>query len=217
TCAAVQAGGAVADGAYWLALPSGEAAPVWCDLTTDGGGWTLGFVRNTASVGNQGDFGAGHESLDALGASPAAASASSTPALGWIDLEAYPWSELRVAAYASGAETFGSRLIDRDDLRIPFGSDGYYLYGGPTGYYWCGGDASYTDGGVGAVDNPEGAPADCKGHGSLGSGWDFSESPYVNAGLTLCGADGSSWLHVSWGGTYVGYGAAGGAQALWVR
>ncbi|MSQ03063.1 MAG: hypothetical protein EXR71_14440 [Myxococcales bacterium] len=27
------------------------------------------------------------------------------------------------------------------------------------------------------VNNPTDAPADCKYHGSLGSGWDFSESP----------------------------------------
>ncbi len=218
SCADVLAafGGAAPDGAYWLALASGETAAVWCDMTTDGGGWTLGFVRNTASTGSQGDFGAGNVSLDALGASPETASASSTATLGWADLEALPWDELRLAAYYGGAESYTSRAVTRDALRIPFGSDGYYLYG-DAGYYWCGGNASYTDSGVGATDNPAGAPLDCKGHGSLGSGWDFSESPYANQGLTLCGGDGSYWLAATYGGTWLYYGTVGGAQAIWVR
>lgn len=219
TCATILAelGGAAADGAYWLGLPSGGAAAVWCDMTTDGGGWTLGFLRNTADTGSQGDFGAGDEAPETLGASPETASTSAMPARGWLDLEALAWDELRLGAYASGAETYLSRVIPRAALRMPFGSDGYYLYGGETGYYWCGGDASYTDAGVGAVDNPPGAPADCKGHGSLGSGWDFSETNAANAGLTLCGGDASSFLSATWGGTWSWYGSAGAAQAIWVR
>jgi hypothetical protein len=70
---------------------------------------------------------------------------------------------------------------------------------------------------VGAVNNPAGATPDCKGHGSLGSGWDFAEAGGANTGLTLCGGDGSYWLAATWGGTWLWYGAAGGAQALWVR
>ena len=68
-----------------------------------------------------------------------------------------------------------------------------------------------------ATNNPDGAPTDCKGHGSLGSGWDFSQSAYPNAGLTLCGGDGSNFLASSWGGGWTYYGTAGGAQAIWVR
>ena len=219
TCATILAeyGGAADDGAYWLALPSGEVAEVWCDMSTDGGGWTLGFLRNTASTGSQADFGFGNEALASVSTSPAAASASAVAANGWIDLNDFSWDTLRVGAYASGAETWLSKDIARSDLRIPFGSDGYYLYGGASGYYWCGGAASYTDSGIGAVDNPAGAPSDCKQHGSLGSGWDFSDSPYANAGLTLCGGDGSYWLYAGYATNLVYYGAAGGAQAIWVR
>ena len=204
------------DGAYWLALSSGGSATVWCDMTTDGGGWTLGFLRNTASTDSQGDFGAGDTSPSLLGISPAAASSDAQARMAWLDLNALPWSELRVAAYQDGVQTWVSADIPASDLRIPFGEDGYLLYG-EGGYYWCGGDRAYTDSGEGAVDNPAGATADCRGHASLGSGWDFSESLSVNAGLTLCGGDGSAFLSTSWGGGWVYYGSVGGAQALWVR
>ncbi len=204
-----------ADGAYWLVLPSGTTAPVWCDLS--GGGWTLGFLRNSAAVGNQGDAGQGELSLASLAVDPAGASASTTPALGWHDLNTFVYEELALAAYAGGVATYRSEPIPRAHLRIAFGEDGYRLYGGESPYLWCGGAAAYTDGGLGAVDNPPGAPASCRGHGSLGSGWDFSTSASANAGLTLCGSDGSAFLAASFGGGWVAYGNAGGAQAIWVR
>jgi hypothetical protein len=189
----------------------------WCDLTTDGGGWTLGFLRNSRSTGSQAGFGGPGGPTTDLGVSPAAASASVVAALSWHDLESWDWTELRVAAYSSGAETYTSRTIPRSELRIAFGQSGYLLYGGATGYYWCGGAASYTDAGVGATNNPAGAPPDCKTHSSLGSGWDFSESTSGNLGLTLCGADGSSWMSRSWASASVYYGTTGAAQAIWVR
>jgi hypothetical protein len=67
------------------------------------------------------------------------------------------------------------------------------------------------------VDNPPDAPADCRGHGSLGSGWDFSEYTGVNLGLTLCGGDGSAIMTAAPGGGWIYYGGSGAAQALWVR
>ncbi len=202
-------------GAWWLRLPSGTVQPHACDMDTDGGGWTLGFLRSSAAAGSQGDFGAFEESAALLSTSPAEAS-SGVPVRAWIDLNAFGYAELRVVAAMYGSETWSSRTIGRDQLRLSFGEDGYYLYG-EAGYWWCGGDAAYTDAGVGAVDNPPEAPPDCKGHGSLGSGWDFSESPYANAGLTLCGGDASSWLYGDYGSGLFSYGSAGGAQAIWVR
>ncbi|MFZ5480011.1 MAG: MopE-related protein [Myxococcota bacterium] len=215
SCLAIAEAGGEGDGAYWITLPDGSTAELWCDLGN--GGWTLGFVRNTAHTGSQGGFGGAVTTPEDLAVSPEEASLSSTPRMGWLDLNAYEWTDLRLAAYQNGARTYLSRDVSKSALRIAFGQDGYLLYGGDTGYYWCGGDASYTDGGVGAVDNPAGAPADCKGHGSLGSGWDFSESDGANAGLTLCGGDGSYFLSATWGGAWTWYGAAGAAQAIWVR
>ncbi len=215
SCAAILADApSAADGAYWLEQPSGSVVQTWCDMGT--GGWTLVFSRNTASTGSQGDFGAGEVGTDAVATSPEAASVASAPALGWVDVESLGWTSLRLTAAYQGSRSYTSRDIPRSDLRIPFGSPGYLLYG-EGGYYWCGGPSSYTDAGIGAVDNPDGAPTDCKGHGSLGSGWDFSESTYGNAGLTLCGGDGSYFLAATWGGTWSYYGSTGGAQAMWVR
>jgi hypothetical protein len=204
------------DGVYWVTAPGGGVVPIWCDQTTEGGGWTLGFLRNTASTGSQGDFGKGDVDSALLAQSPGDASVSATPVMAWLDLEAWTWTELRMAAYAGQSATYSSRDIPRSDLRIAFGDDGYYLFG-EGGYYWCGGASTYTDAGIGAVNNPPAATPDCKGHGSLGSGWDFSEQDYPNAGLTLCGGDGSYFLSAGWGGSWTYYGAPGGAQAIWVR
>ncbi len=215
SCLAIlEAAPGASDGAYWLEFSEG-AAQIWCDM--DDGGWTLGFLRNTASTASQPDFGAEDTETDALGTSADDASASAAPILAGLDLNARDWTELRLSAHSQGGRTYTSDTIPREALRIAFGEDGYLLYGGDTGYYWCGGAAAYTDNGAGATSNPDGAPDDCKGHGSLGSGWDFSQSTSGNAGLTLCGGDGSSFLSATWGGTWTYYGAAGGAQAIWVR
>ena len=204
------------DGAWWLRLASGAVQEVWCDMQTDGGGWTLAFLRNSASTGSQGDFGLGEQEPGGLALSPAEASSSSTPLLSWLDLNNSDYTELRLVSAARGAESWSSHNIPRRSLRISFGENGYYLHG-EAGYYWCGGDSSYTDAGVGAVNNPAQAPPDCKGHGSLGSGWDFSESPGANAGLTLCGGDGSSFLYGNYGADPYYYGVSGGAQAIYIR
>jgi hypothetical protein len=219
TCAAasclevLEAEPASPDGAYYLALEAGSA-PVWCDMTR--GGWTLGFVRNSVDVGDQARFGADDTSVGHLTEGPAVAANAAFPRRGWLNLNRLPWTSLRLGAYYVNDETYLSSEIPREALRIEFGEPGYLLYG-DAGYYWCGGPASYTDAGVGAVNNPDGAPEDCRGHGSLGSGWDFSEGPGTNQGLTLCGGDASAWLYAGWVDRRVYYGNPGGSQAIWVR
>ncbi len=205
-----------ADGPRWLTLPSGTVTQVWCDIAR--GGWALGFLRNSAETGSQGQFGLGEVGLPALVGSPEEASSTSTPLMGWLDLNDYPYESFRLAGYTNGAETAISGEVSKGSLRLRFGEPGYLLYGGDTSYIWCGGPASYTDSGVGAVNNPPGATLDCKGHGSLGSGWDFSESTYGNAGLSLCGGDGTAAMSTIWGASnWIWYGSVGGAQAIWVR
>ncbi len=200
------------DGPVWLELHGGSA-PVWCDMSR--GGWTLGFLRNSASYASQPDFGSGEQQVGVLALSPQVASVLTEGILGWLDLNAFDYTELRLAGYTDGVETALTANIPRSELRIAFGQPGYLLYG--PDHYWCGGPASYTDAGVGAVNNPQGALADCKGHGSLGSGWDFSASPYANRGLSLCGGDAYAAMQATIGGGWFYYGSAGASQAIWVR
>ncbi|HNH48802.1 MAG TPA: MopE-related protein, partial [Myxococcota bacterium] len=86
------------DGAWWLRLASGAVQEVWCDMQTDGGGWTLAFLRNSASTGSQGDFGLGEQEPGGLALSPAEASSSSTPLLSWLDLNNSDYTELRLVS-----------------------------------------------------------------------------------------------------------------------
>jgi len=205
--------------------PAGDGTGfgVQCDMTTAGGGWTLGFLKNSADQDVYGNFGAADTNLPALATWPVAASsaAAATPAAaGWLDLNAFDYTTLRVAAYENSAQTYMSNDIVRTELRIAFGEPGYLLWGpeNANAYYWCGGPHEYTDNGVGQINQPMGAPADCKGHGSLGSGWDFSAANTANSGLTLCGSDQSNWMYGRFAGPTVhSYPTPGAAQAIWVR
>ncbi|MGK0347319.1 MAG: hypothetical protein ACI855_003403 [Myxococcota bacterium] len=202
------------DGPYWIDATASASVRTWCDQSD--GGWMLAFTKNSADQGLYGDFGAGYEGTDALAVHPSATSEDPVAVAGWLDLNEASYTELRVHGYEGGEEGFRSTVIDRASLRIDFGANGYMLYG-EHGYYWCGGDHAYTDSGLGQVNRPNGAPADCKGHGSLGDGWDFSDQSTVNRGLTLCGNNYSRWMTGQFGGTWYTYPNAGASQAIWVR
>ncbi len=205
-------------GVYWLEPEAGQVLEALCDMDTDGGGWTLSFTKNSVDEDTYEDFASDYEDLGDLAIDPADASASSDPVGGWLDLNAFDYTDLQLRAYSGGAESYASADIARSDLRIDFGQYGYFLYGDANGYYWCGGDHAFTDSGSGQVNQPSGATSDCKGHGSLGSGWDFSTSATsYNQGLTLCGVDYSAWMHDDYYGTLTYYPVVGAAQAIWVR
>ena len=204
-------------GVFWLEPEAGQLFEAWCDMDTDGGGWTLAFIKNSVDQDTYEDFASDYEDLGDLADSPENASASSSAIGGWLDLNAFDFSVLRIGSYWSGAETWLSADIQRTELRLDFGQYGYFLYGDSNGYYWCAGDHAYTDSGSGQENQPSGAPSDCKGHGSLGAGWDFSTVDTTNQGLTLCGNDYSRWMHYEYGGGSVSYPTQGAAQAIWVR
>ncbi|MBK9645794.1 MAG: hypothetical protein IPO67_11695 [Deltaproteobacteria bacterium] len=207
------------DGVYTIEPVSGTVFDVYCDMTTDGGGWTLGFVKNSVDYDSYSDAGSTYEDTSHLQTDPATASSSSTAYGGWLNINEFTFTDLRIASYLNGAQTYVSNDISASELRIDFGQNGYLLYNDSNGYYWCAGAASYTDSGSGQVNQPSGAPNDCKAHGSLGSGWDFSASTGANAGLTMCGVDASSrWMHSGYGtSAWVTYPAKSAAQALWLR
>ncbi len=223
TCKAIfDSGAGDVDGLYLIdpeGVDVGQAPlEVWCDMTNEG--LTAALIINSVNEGTYiGDFGADYVSPELLAVDPTTTSApDASAAQAWLDLNLFDYTELWVAAYSDGANTFTSELIARDDLRIAFGEDGYLLWNDPNGYSWCGGDAAYTDAGVGQVNQPQGAPADCKNHGSLGSGWDFSESGVqFNQGLTLCGGDASTWMYRNYGSGLLSYPNPGAAYVIWVR
>lgn len=219
--AALAANAAATTGLYTIdpdgAGPQGPIQ-VFCDMTNDGGGWTLGLLKNSVDNAQHATFGSGYVGLPALAVDPAVASGTAvgTPALaGWLDLNAFSYTEMILEGWAAGASKFRSAIIAKSTLRIPFGQNGYYLYDDANGYYWCGGASSYTDNGAGQVNPPAGAPTDCKGHTSLGDGWDFgSASP--NSNLTACGG-GSALMKAGPAEGFVGMPTPGAAHAFWVR
>ncbi|MCB9797195.1 MAG: hypothetical protein H6741_31290, partial [Alphaproteobacteria bacterium] len=216
SCAAILADNpSASDGVYSITTNGGDFDVV-CDMTEDGGGWTLALVINSVENGNYALFGSTYADVADLQIDPATASSATTGVGGWLNINEFPYSRLRLAAYLNGSNTYWSNDIDPAELNIDFGQNGYLLYNDSNGYYWCGGDHSYTDSGSGQVNRPSGAPADCKGHGSLGHGWDFSDSTSTNRGLTLCGQY-SSWMYGSYYGNLTSYPNPGAAQAIWLR
>ncbi len=205
-------------GVYHLDATGSDPLQTWCDMTTDGGGWTLAFTKNSShNTGSYAGFGGSYQDTSQLTVHPDSASSDSTGRAGWLNLNDLSHTEIVVTAHASGSETYRSNSIPASEIRIAWGQDGYLLYGGTTGYYWCGGDRNYTDHGNGQVNQPSGAPADCKNHGGLGSGWDFSQTNSTNHGLTMCGPDVGGWMYSSFNSGSVSNGNVGAAQAIWAR
>ncbi len=217
SCLEIKTADAAAETGVYQIDVAGELRSVFCDMELEGGGYTLALLKNSAHQGTYPDFGANPLNTSALAQDPAAASTSTIGVVAWLDLNDEDYTELRLAAYNQGTRSFLSEVILRSSLRIAFGEPGYYLYDDPNGYYWCGGPSSYTDQGVGQVNQPAGAPSDCKGHTVLGGGWDFGTSGY-NTNMTMCGSDGyNGMLGGGVGGAWTFYPNPGVAYAIWIR
>ena len=211
-----ESGTSTGDGVYWISPEPTISFPVWCDMETDGG-WTLSFIKNSRDTDTYEDFASDYEDLSDLQIEPSLASTSNTAIGGWLDLNTLEYDTIRIHAFSYGSEFYRTNDIARSSLRIDFGQEGYFLYNDPNNYYWCAGTHDYTDLGIGQVNQPSGAPDDCKNHGSLGSGWDFSFGPNLNSGLTMCGNDYSQWMHTSFGSSYIFYPSTGSAYAIYAR
>jgi cysteine-rich repeat protein len=210
-------------GTYYIDPPGGQQGPmrVVCDMSTDGGGWTMGIMKNSVHIpaaGQYANFGAVFSNVGSLAILPTAASTLNSAYAGSMNLNAFPFTNVRVASYQNGSQTDNIGNIRRAAMRLNFGQNGFMLYRDTNLLYWCGGAGTFTDGGVGQVNKPIGATDDCKGHSSLGSGWDISLSPTsINQGFTVTGVGGSNLMNGAFGGTLGAYGATGRAQAIWVR
>lgn len=97
--------------------PDGEGGedplPTRCDMDTDGGGWTLALIKNSVHDGVYSAFGSGNVAVEVLSTSPESASSNSagTPAVaGWLDLNEFPFAELRIAGYAAGVRVYHTSL-----------------------------------------------------------------------------------------------------------
>lgn len=222
SCKTILAANAAAASGMYTVDPDGAgpqgSVSVYCDMTNEGGGWTLGLLRNSVDTGSYPTFASGYVNTAVLATDPAVASstAAGTPAIaGWLDLNTFPYTEMVLEGWGAGASKFRSAVIAKSTLRIPFGQNGYYLYDDANGYYWCGGAAGYTNNGAGQVNQPVGAPTNCKGHSSLGDGWDFGGAN-ANENLTACGG-GSALMKAGPAEAYVYYPTPGAAHAIWVR
>jgi cysteine-rich repeat protein len=210
-------------GVYFIDPPGAQQGPmrVVCDMSTDGGGWTMGILKNSMHIpasGQYTNFGSTFNSIGSLAVLPTVASSINAAYAGSMNLNAFPYTTLRVVAYENGAETSATATIRRAAMRLNFGQSGYMLYRDPNLLYWCGGTANFADNGIGQINKPIGATDDCKNHSGLGAGWDISLSPTSpNQGLTVTGISGSSQMNGSFGGPLSPYGQSGRAQAIWVR
>ena len=203
SCSAIKlADPAAASGAYTInpTGAQGKTVQVWCDMTTDGGGWTLVAQRN-----QYGSFNSSWAVAEM--AVPELAAYQPTTNLGAqrmasLDVNAYMAASgdtvLRVERIhpVTGGSSMSFDWTQRGlNLAYNPSPQRMFWYGAR---FWCTGDG-----------------ANCKNHSGLGNGWDISDSSTTNQWLTHWAG---GFMHPNSFGDQVDYNSAGVAWIyLWAR
>lgn len=213
---------ATKDGAYWMNPENTGAYQVWCDMTSDGGGWTLAMrFKNDGKLGYGSTFWTDKNVFnDATAAAVDPGLNDNAKLLSYVNVAG---STLRGCKGAAGScfkqdfgaakplqalfnENFKSGGPARSALVAAFGDDGSQPYCNGTGinnYSGYGGPGTYSGARFGLVGNNEN---DCN---TTDSGWGFGVYGCSDLAKS-CGAGGWFWQSGACGGSCV-------QGTLWVR